>query len=657
MSDDTAPTQEAAKELKPYQKTAVESLCDYFLGTRAGTKSGGNAQRTVVAYGGVGCGKTIISVSVAKELRERHPDRFARVLVVAPSCGGAVMKQWGDEIAQDGLGVLCYQGHSPKERAALREKWSGMGSGIHFLVTSIHAIHADARLLLESSVAAASTAASPKKRKRVEFSNQQWKDAHMRAAKALGGFDLVVVDEFQTFRNGSPPSDVSRAVDENARMYNALLALVQSSPTCKVLGLSATPVVNQPSEFTSFFQLGAGDSNSILEMKAKLLRTNGYGSTDFAEESRRIRNAVFVKIEPPPMPETKREVVAHGYTPREVAVLSRAYAELADKGSRFLGAIADAQGNKNNVQKQSQLLLCKRQFFSMLTKATRMTISPLLFDVVPQRDDPIKFPALDAAGEVLMVKGDMGPIPLGRLRPMDIEAAHKKEPLQEVSKFSALIDRLRDIKDQRVMVLAEYSDPLDILALYINDEFPGRPVFKFHGGVSGRDKQLANFKVSAPNAILLATRGSCGMAVNVECTTTRAERLPDGSSIQRRIPVLQFSIDVAGTKSSQNQAEGRIKRPIAQGFGDVDGVTEWRVQSVLATEFQGYSLEQWAYEKQKVKDARCSELLNANPEDELTHDKIDSDDDKGLTKILSHLVTKMSVYAPKGVAKKCMGLL
>ena len=146
------------------------------------------------------------------------------------------------------------------------------------------------------------------------------------------------------------------------------------------------------------------------------------------------------------------------------------------------------------------------------------------------------------------------------------------------------------------------------------------------------------------------------MAVNVECTTTRAERLPDGSVIQRRMPVLQFNIDVAGTKSSQNQAEGRIKRPIAQGFGDVDGVSEWRVQSVLATEFQGYTLENWAYDKQQLKDACCSELLDANPEDELTHDKIDSGDDKAVTKILSTLVTKMCVYVSKGVAKKRMRL-
>ena len=50
------------------------------------------AQKTMIGYGGVGCGKTLIGCSIAAQLG------LNRVLIVVPPCGGVVFtngtKNW-----------------------------------------------------------------------------------------------------------------------------------------------------------------------------------------------------------------------------------------------------------------------------------------------------------------------------------------------------------------------------------------------------------------------------------------------------------------------------------------------------------------------------------------------------------------------------------
>ena len=122
---------------------------------------------------------------------------------------------------------------------------------------------------------------------------------------------------------------------------------------------------------------------------------------------------------------------------------------------------------------------------------------------------------------------------------------------------------------------------------------------RFHGGVSSRDKQLANFKEGPDDGILLATRaGRAGMAVNVESTT-----LVNG----RRHAVVQYQHDLPMAQSLQDQTEGRIKRPIAQGYpDDADRVQEWVVVKVMA-ESTAPTLESWlGVSVMQIKNARCA---------------------------------------------------
>ena len=269
---------------------------------------------------------------------------------------------------------------------------------------------------------------------------------------------------------------------------------------------------------------------------------------------------------------------------------------------------------------------------------------------------PVADPAYDNHGNIRYVKGPDGEeTPFGRLLPFDVAGSFAKVPLERISKFRAIIADLAVNTDKRAMVVSEFVDAIELLGHYLTQFFPNRPLYKFHGKTPRRNRQLAAFKAGAPDAILLASRGACGQAINIEATTTDAEG--------KKHPVLQYQLDLPMAQAAQSQAEGRIKRPLAQGWpDDPDKVTTWVVKKVLA-ENDNPTLEDWCGEVMAIKNARCTEMF-ADRDEQAVEAKDDLSDEveegvmgplKKLTDLFCRLCACRSAQAP-GAARSRAGV-
>ena len=145
------------------------------------------------------------------------------------------------------------------------------------------------------------------------------------------------------------------------------------------------------------------------------------------------------------------------------------------------------------------------------------------------------------------------------------------------TKFESIMAYLAEITEERVLIQFAYSGACNLLAEYIRRRFPGREVYMYHGDIPNRAAHMEKFQSGASNAILIATRGACEKAVDVHATTTRMVYNPSlGYSTPIRFAVRQIFGDVALSFSEQQQAEGRTKRILAQGWdSDPDKVQEW----------------------------------------------------------------------------------
>jgi hypothetical protein len=504
------------------------------------------------------------------------------------------------------------------------------------VVTSIATLYADASNWLKAKF--------PDRTGKKKYNEKEWAIAYKTAAAALGKFDLVIIDEFQEFRNGSPPNDEKKDIDPTKSYYAMLNAICKM---CRplVLGLSATPIVNSSGEIYSLMRLALREGDHAQDAKLAIMektRTNPDPAIKnrFKAESKRIRSHMIVAIEAPVVPPTTYETINHRYTEEEKQTLYANYGDLSEISVQFLQALIaylEAPGNEFRRIKKD---LLKNRFLSKLTHCKRLTVSPECFKIDRGRAaNPENDPAIDAAGNVIMVKDEKGEeVPLGRLLPFDVQRAHDEVPIGAISKFYALIEDLSKTNTQRSMIISEYSDVIELLALYLKDAFPNRQIFKFHGGISGRDKQLAAFKSGDQDAILLATRGSMGMAVNVECTTES-----DGKVMS----CLQYQLDLPMSQSAQQQTEGRTKRPIAQ-----PGVDTWTVKKVLAQNNDTQTLEDWLAVVMEVKNNRCSDMLVDKDEEALEGRQTQTDTDEEIDGPLKLLIEMLGRYAPPPEEKK-----
>ena len=640
------------KTMRPEQSAAVHELVAAFQGRRLrDTGAEGEpvfypAQKTMIGYGGVGCGKTLIGCQIAKIMG------LNRVLIVVPPCGGVVFDQWRDELVEMGAGdrTLLYHGVARvSQLAAWRKKSEDDPENVHYVVTSIQTLHADALVTYRARFASSSSNA--KKKKKELRNDDQWKAALSVAVEALGRFDFAILDEFHEFRNGSPPTDERRAVDPTKAYYVVLDAIVARSRPF-ILGLSATPIYNTPGELFSFLRLGHTSGAHEQGLKLSILERSRTSIDKqvkqmWKQSTRRISAQNVVAIAAPIVPETTYVDIRHSYSESELAIVNASYARVFQIASQFLTALGQFFGCPENPVLRARRDYLKNRFLSELTHAKRITISPHSFQNPPQRaPDPVADPAYDNAGNIRYVKDTDGEeVPLGRLLPFDVAGSFASVPLESISKFNAVIDDLAANTDKRAMVVCEFVDPIELLAHYITQKFPGRAVYKFHGKVPRRDRQLAAFKNGAPDAILLASRGACGQAINIETTTTDAEG--------KRHPVVQYQLDLPMAQASQAQCEGRIKRPLAQGWPDDPlKVTQWVVKKVLA-ENANPTLEDWCSQVMSIKNARCTEMFADRDEQTVeAKDDLSEEVEEGVMAPLKNLVDLFAVYAPAGSRKR-----
>lgn len=601
------------KVLTDGQKQAVSQIKNTFLGTRPPrVKKNGERivtvpQKKVILMAGTGGGKTVTAITAVTETLAKTGGRCA--IAVVPACGGVVLQQWVDECKSLNVDVFLY--HGPNRRERLKVFKESTPDSIHLIVTSIATIHADGMATLRNETEDKIIAES-KPQKKQKFDTASKQRAIVDACTALGKCEFLIVDEFQDFRNGSPVNDEKRAVDHTKSFYSTLEALASFSEPY-ILGLSATPVVNSSGDIFSFIRLG--EKTHSVESKLALLEKTRQSCDDevkrmFKRASMRVRSELVVSITPPVVPATTYSSIRHAYTEEEAAVLRTVNTKLFVATERFAAAIKARSSMPESVRLRNQEVLCKNRWFSAVSHAKRSTISPLCFAIERERTDGWTDPQLDDDGAPVMVTNDLGErVPLGRLLPFDTKAAHAAVPIEQNSKFGALIAELGRITDKRSMVISEFSDVIDLFHLYLKEKLPNREVFVFHGKVHSRQRQMAEFKTSTHDAILLATRGACGTAINIECTTK--------DSSGRRQAVVQYQLDLPPSQAMQSQAEGRIKRPIAQGFpNDADRVESWHVRKVLA-DANFRTCEDWMQETIETKSTRCSDMLLDKTEDAL----------------------------------------
>jgi hypothetical protein len=633
------------KVTKPNQRAAVEGVLDYARGTRppvVDPKTGAvvryPAVNGLVLLGGVGTGKTHITAVALRALAH------AETLVVVPPCGGVVLNQWVDEFRDVGLeAVFVYHGGRRAERlATFRAENSDK---CRFVVTTAHTLHSDVAAVLQAS----SSGGEQKKRRAATFTREQWSNARATAASNFGSFQCLVVDELQEFRNGSPPHDATKEVDESKSLYPTLDRFAQHARPALVIGLSATPIVNSSGDlysFTRWFRQGASFKQNIID---RARRGSPAEKAAFKRESAELRLKHFVKVGAPPCPATDYGAIAHGYSTDESAVLSTEYGRLATLAERFHRALKDWLQNRNNPVAVTKKDRYKLLFFSQLTKCKRITIAPLIFNRETERADPAANPARDAHGEIIRYEDEAGnEVVLGKPLPFPCQRVKAEVSLASVSKFRAIVEHLRGVTDERVMIVSEFSDPLEMLKLYLQEAFPGREVYMFHGGVARRDRELAAFKEGADDAILLATRGACGMAVNVECTTR-----VDTADGPRRKAVAQLQLDIPMSMSAQEQCEGRVKRCLAQGWPDDDDrVRAYDVKKVQACKslHPFPTLDDWLLKVVNAKSTKAGDLLA----DREGGDANAGEGDEGsLAGVLVELISTLGSYRP--AAKRSKG--
>ena len=658
------------KSLSPEQRDAVDRVIERICGKN---------RKGQILLGGTGCGKTLTSIVACNEMVVNFGEKKL-VLCIVPSMGQTVFNQWHTEICDQGGSTRTLIYHGPtrvSELTAFRRRFNAATDVLAwYVVTSIDTLHADVNACLHKMYGdrggdrggdhggdrggdhgsakvedvgskrkdiSSSSSSNPKK-KRVkisEFTTEQIIVARQRAILGFGKIDILLVDEFQTFRNGSPPTDAARQIDHTKTFYVTLDTFHRTNKPIATLGLTATPTQNTSGEVYSFLRFldeGRFSKDSFVQ------------ETKSKEVTKTVCREYVVKLATPDVPPTTHGTIEHGLSDDEVDINVVVYSKLYSATDMFLKAIMAWSEQKNNPVRIAEKERCKMIMYMHLTRARRTAVHPA-FATPANRADPEVDPARNPAGEIRWSYDDEGrAIKLGRQLPFDIKRAKEAWPIGKCSKMSAILDRLAQISNERVVIQYTYSDPCDLFELYFRDRFPGREVFVYHGGRSKRAAVMEAFKVGAADAVLIATRGSCEMAVNIECTTVSAAAHCEvaNAMVSRRLAARQIFADLPMSKAEQTQAEGRTKRPKAQGYpDDPDRVIHWYAETVLATLYAGNTIEDFLQKTIAIKEARCGDFLRDDEgSDAIVDDSAAANnDDVGSEGVLRALLTTLAAYA------------
>jgi hypothetical protein len=578
----------------------------------------------VVLLGGTGSGKTMCGSLTCKEIatdigaaqREVDPEAVGgvAVIMVVPPMGDTVPNQFKRELNDLSMGgvVLYYHGPERHQRLARwREdvKAAPVGQPC-FLITSTQLLHADVRKLKETNPSLSIEAARGK------------------MAENIGVFSIMLIDEFQDYRNGGAPTDENKDIDSSKAFYGALDAVHKHSyhkhELRFVIGLSATPCVNGSGDFYAFLRF-VWDGPKYTIMNSTRRSNDKAVAKEWEDTCRHLCSRYIVKIATLEVPDTTRCAIEHYMNSRECELSRKHMLEMAKMADIYLKKLTAYRNCSVAIQRDRMFVeveAARLHYHAAFTRCRRGMMHEYFYRPT-ERADPSVRPQKDAKGNIILrhneVTGKKEPIGV----PMRIDAKAVADAYPAGTKFESVLRHLEDIVDERVLIQSAYSSTCDLLAEYIRRRFPGRQVFLYHGDVPRRAAELEQFQVGDPNAIMLATRGACEKAVDIHATTMRREHDPAlGYTRQVRRSVRQIFCDVALSDAEKQQAEGRTKRTLAQGWSsDVDRVREWICEESVACNNDGFpTIESFMRDVILLKKARCKHLFTMTRTEDDDHE-------------------------------------
>ncbi|KAK3243116.1 hypothetical protein CYMTET_37018 [Cymbomonas tetramitiformis] len=520
-------------ELKTYQTQAAKEAVKRIVS---------NKNQTLV--GKVGSGKTLTSLETCRRLSEsgqglRDTQHHLLTLVVVPNC---VLHQWFKETLRFGVNEnqLCLFHGSIKSRTKAFHAWCGRAGA----VTNISG--------------------------RTMWMLFTTFDTYRSSAALLSGvtWGMVIVDEAHLLRNG-----VAKTADEEIKYglknYEVLDRTLMRAPTRLwsppfTLLVTATVVLNHPMDMLSLARW--------CRMPDGLMdKADWYNQQGVFKPARRqyCEDHVTVIDVPEPRP-VERCVRLVKRDESERLLSDSAYQHLAGCLKIFLTAMRQmGSANRASPEQQAILRAARLQFWGAVTRCRRGEQFPGFF-VQPTESAPRSLIA------------------------SDVDRLVREHPLKECNKLRAVVDWCEELLDaennfRKGLVMSAYKQPLQLLAEHVRRCKPDVAVFEHYGG-GGKANAAILREFSAVScegrraAVLLATRGSMGVGVDLPC-------------VQRT-----FLMDLAWSRGDDQQALGRMQRPLAQK------VHEW-VATTASLGSETFSVEEWMRLIQEKKRSMVEEMF------------------------------------------------
>ena len=551
----------------------------------------------VLLYGETGSGKTLISIRVMKEVA-RSMDQ---ILVVVPSMGGNLPSWWVEELSNEGMKRSRVMVYSGSDRGDIFKQWM-----IRHRMTT--------RCRKEN------TGRQFKRRKHcdpTEIPDIWWcittPDTLLSDIKIYGDksplmmttWRHVICDEVHGYRHGTPHDKSENLVDPEKKKFSALMKVLCHSKA-RVLTLSGTPYFGDRLDLLSYCTL------------MNIPNLNKANWTIYSEcwpkELKNFKDRV-VKIEVPKEISRNDNVERHEercfLSNTEITRMRICLKALARRILNLRGKFVCCVPSSPDSKKE--LLDAQRLVNAELVRARRGLVHPAFYDK-PDR-------SLVKNAQISLCK-------------------YTEFPFEECTKFNKVIEIIKRLTNERILVTCQFSRPLDFLEIHLKRYCDTCSVIVHHGS---RNCVEAMCKFSSDhfekdNKVMLATHGTIGEGINMTLTTN------DGQT-----PVRLICLDLPWTYAAQMQLEGRSRRPLAQ-----PRVTEWHIHYIRA--FSGENLklsdqtiDQSLLEIIKTKEAKGNEVFSSSEEcghnEELTPTRFNTSS-RGTLTVFEELCRAHSASAP-----------
>lgn len=505
-------------QLKPFQAEAVNKAVD---------------KKSLLLMGGTGCGKTVISLAIAMQCDVHCLGASPRrVLVVSPSMGGSLLRQWFAEAAKMGIppeAVCIFHGENRHERLS---EWhsSNVQSPVMLCITTPDTICQEYKLR------------GPAK-------------AHLYNI----GWHVVISDEAHMWRNGSSRGDLTE-VNLDKKRYTAMDCLVQMHKP-KMVMVTATPLRNHTMDVYSLMRW----LNIPGCTKSAWLKRNE-NAADWRHQKRLVAEAT-VTIDMPPPPDTIVDILKHQLSPEELHLMETHHGALSVQSGDLLH-YAGLHANQPTPANKEKLDIATVMFQAALTAVRRGAMYPALYTH--------RSTTKTIEGKVVHV-------------PLPVESMMQQWPIEKCSRFKCILQQLDKHGDQKVLVMCYWKEAMVMLKHYMQLHYPHREVILHHGGMATQQAMELFRSTSAP-AVMFATRGSLGEGVSMDWVT------------------ITIMADQALSSAEDNQARGRMKRPLAQV-----GVTEWRAIYTQQSVPEKPDVEEWLVKLQDAKKKSSEDIWEVGP--------------------------------------------